>query len=146
MKHYDKLRRSIATSLMFRLMYHPQQMPPTITRMLCIKCCTTFCCIPNRQCPSHIQRCSLPGRFRYLSLQSITDLFDPLDLGDNPSRLISGSTNENTIISMQQSRQGLTYLWPNFLLLQLEDVAMYRDLSFAPVVAELNKEELVSAT
>ena len=50
----------------------------------------------------------------------------------------------SSILSMPQSRAGLEYLWPNFLVIQLDDVTMLRDLNFAPVLARLQGGEQVS--
>jgi hypothetical protein len=72
-------------------------------------------------------------------------LFDsPLSSPSANAPIINSNKKSNRIISMPQSREGLTYLWPNFLMMQLEDVTMYRNLGFAPVVAQLSPTHKVS--
>ena len=55
---------------------------------------------------------------------------------------LTGPTNllvelqNNPLVSMMQSRYGLQYLWPNFLILHLQHLKDYKELDFAPAIAQ----------
>jgi hypothetical protein len=48
------------------------------------------------------------------------------------------------ILSMPQTRADMTYLWPNFLLMRLDNWKMYRDMYFQPMVTSFEGGEQVS--
>ena len=73
-----------------------------------------------------------------MALRAETDIVWILD----SDMFLTGPTNllvelqNNPLVSMMQSRYGIQYLWPNFLILQLHHLKDYKELDFAPAIAQ----------